>query len=305
MKVFVTGATGYIGGSVAVALQVRGHEVSGLARSKEGAALLSKHGIQPMPGTLDDTDVLQKAARAADAVVHCADSDHLGAVTAFTQALAGTGKRLIHTSGSSIVGTQAMGELLEPTYDEQTPFEPSPGRAARLALNDKVLASIALGVHPVIVAPALIYGQGLLGERESMQVPWLIETARKHGVAKHLGPGKNRWSNVHIADLAELYLRVLENAPAGSLYWAENGENSMAELCHAINRMMGTNRAPEAMSPEEAAAEWGEGPAINTMGSNSRVRAKRARAELGWAPDMLSAVEEIETGHYRLNWDAT
>ena len=83
-----------------------------------------------------------------------------------------------------------------------------------------------------------------------------------------------------------------------SLYWAENGENSMAELCVAINRMMGVNQPTQTMTLAEAAAEWGEGPALNTMGSNSRVRAVRAREELGWAPSGPSALEEIETGHY-------
>ena len=298
MKIFLTGATGFIGGSVALRLVAEGHDVHGLTRSEISAAALHKAGIQPVLGTLDETDVLASAARDADAVINCADSDHLGAVHAITAALAGTGKRFLHTSGSSIVGTQAMGELLEPSYDERTWFEPSPGRAARVALNDKVLASIAFGVHPVIIAPALIYGAGHLGDRESMQIPWLIETMRRHGVAKHLGPGENRWSNVHIDDLVDLYMRALDTAPAGAFYWAENGENSMAELCAALNRMTGTNRAPEAMTLEEAGAEWGEGPAINTMGSNSRVRAVRAREELGWAPSGVSAIDEIETGHY-------
>ncbi|MEM7742953.1 MAG: NAD-dependent epimerase/dehydratase family protein [Pseudomonadota bacterium] len=298
MKVFVTGATGFIGGSVAVALRDAGHKVSGLSRSDAGAKLLGNSGIRPVPGSLDDTDVLIQAATEADAVVHCADSDHAGAATAFIRALAGTGKRFVHTSGSSIVGTPAMGELLEPTYEETAWFEPSPGRAARVALNDRILASIAFGVHPVIIAPSLIYGPGALGGRESMQIPWLIETARRHGVARHLGPGENRWANVHIADLADLYVRVLKGAPAGAFYWAEGGENSMAELCAAINRMIGVNRPPEVMSPEEAAAEWGEGPAINTMGSNSRVRAVRARDELGWSANGPTALHEIEQGHY-------
>ncbi|MFK7941598.1 MAG: NAD-dependent epimerase/dehydratase family protein [Paracoccaceae bacterium] len=298
MRIFLTGATGFIGGSVAVTLVEAGYEVHGLTRSEAGAGLLNAAGIRSVQGSLDDAELLSAAARDADAVINCADSDHHGAVNALIEALAGTGKRLIHTSGSSIVGTQAMGELRETIYDEQTWFEPSPGRAARVALNDKVLASIAFGVHPIIIAPSLIYGRGMLGGRESMQVPWLIQTAHRHGVARHLGPGENRWSNVHIGDLVDLYLRVLEGAPAGSLYWAEGGEASMAELCAAICHQMGVNRAPEAMTPEEAAAEWGEGPAINTMGSNSRVRANRARAELGWSPSGPCAKEEIETGHY-------
>ena len=298
MKVFVTGATGFIGGSVAAALVGEGHDVSGLTRWDVGAASLAAHMISPVSGTLDDLDVLTRAAHAADAVIHCADSDHAASARALVDALAGTGKRLLHTSGSSIVGTQAMGHLLEPIYDENTAFTPSPGRAARAALTEEIRSAHKHGVHTCVIAPSLIYGQGRIDRRESMQIPWLLRTARRHGVARHLGPGQNRWSNVHIDDLVDLYLRALAHAPEGAFYWAENGENAMAELCASINRMMQIDGPTQAMTPEEAAVEWGEGPAINTMGSNSRVRAVRARQELGWAPSGPSAIEEIETGHY-------
>jgi nucleoside-diphosphate-sugar epimerase len=134
-----------------------------------------------------------------------------------------------------------------------------------------------------------------------MQVPWLIETARKHGGAKHYGTGENIWSNVHIDDLVDLYLLALKSAPSGAFYFAENGENSMRELCEAINRMLGLTREPQSMLLQEAAAEWGEGAAQNTMGSNSRVRAVRARTELGWSPKAPSVVAEIEHGCYAIS----
>ena len=111
-----------------------------------------------------------------------------------------------------------------------------------------------------------------------MQVPFLIKLAKKRGNAAHAGPGENIWSNVHIDDLVTLYALAIEKAPAGAFYFAENGENSMREVCEAINRMLGFAGPPSAMSMEEAAAEWGEGTAENTMASNSRVRAVRARA---------------------------
>lgn len=85
---------------------------------------------------------------------------------------------------------------------------------------------------------------------------------------------------------------------AGAFYFAENGENSMREACEAISRMLGFGGRTQSMTVEESAAEWGEGPANDTMGSNSRVRAKRARAELGWAPQERSLIEEIENGCY-------
>ena len=123
--------------------------------------------------------------------------------------------------------------------------------------------------------------QAIGAKPDSVQVPLLIKLAKKRGNAAHAGPGENIWSNVHIDDLVTLYALAIEKAPAGSFYFAENGEHSMRELCVAINRMLGFQGPPAAMSMAEAAAEWGEGTAENTMASNSRVRAKRAR-QLGW-----------------------
>jgi nucleoside-diphosphate-sugar epimerase len=296
MKVFITGASGYIGGSVAAHLVAAGHRVSGLARTAETAAALEKSGIAPVRGTLEDAEVLAAAAQEADAVIDAANAAHRGAAEAMLAALAGSGKAFIHTSGSSIVGTRAGGELVPAVFDEDAPFTPSPTRADRVALDNDIRS--ANGVRSVVIVPSLIYGQGRGLNPHSMQVPWLIALARKSGIAKHIGSGENRWSNVHIDDLVTLYALALEKAPAGSFYFAENGENSMREICEAISRMLGFGGRTQAMTVDEAAAEWGEGPANDTMGSNSRVRAKRARAELGWQPHAVSLIEEIERGCY-------
>ena len=127
----------------------------------------------------------------------------------------------------------------------------------------------------------------------------MIELAKKRGCAAYAGPGENIWSNVHIDDLVTLYALAIEKAPAGAFFFAENGENSMREVCEAINRMLGFAGPPMAMSMAEAAAEWGEGTAEDTMASNSRVRARRARRELGWQPRARGLLEEIEHGCYR------
>ena len=298
MRVFITGASGYIGGSLAAHLIAAGHAVNGLARNVKTADALARLGIAPVHGTLDDAEVLAEAARAADATVNAANAGHRGAVEAMLAALAGTGKTFLHTSGSSIVGTRAGGDLREAVFDEDTPFAPSPTRAPRVALDSDVKAAATTGVRSMIVAPSLIYGRGKGLNPHSMQVPWLIALAKKSGVAKHIGPGENRWSNVHIDDLVTLYALALEKAPAGAFYFAENGENSMRDVCEAISRMLGFGGRTQAMTIEEAAAEWGEGPASDTMGSNSRVRAKRARAELGWRSQARSLIEEIERGCY-------
>ena len=301
MKIFLTGASGYIGGSVATALVNAGHAVTGLVRSETSAEKAKAFGVEPILGTLEDDAILETAAANSDVVVNAANADHEGAAKALLRAMAGTGKTLIHTSGSSVVGTQAGGHKVDDIYDEDTAFTPSPGRAARVALNEFIVSQKSHGIRTIIICPSLIYGLGRGATEHSMQVPWLIEVARKHGVAKHYGPGENIWSNVHIDDLVNLYLLAFDRAPAGAFYYAENGENSMKELCAAISRMLGLSGEPQAMSLEEAAAEWGEGAAQNTMGSNSRVRAVRARRELGWTPTAPSVIAEIEHGCYAVS----
>jgi nucleoside-diphosphate-sugar epimerase len=303
MKIFITGASGYIGGSIAAALTAAGHEVSGLARSPTTAAALAQRGIVPVRGTLDDAEVLAQAARAADVTVNAASADHRAAAEAMLAALAGTGKTFLHTSGSSIVGTRARGELSEAVFDEDTVLTPSPARVARVAIDAMVRNARNKGVRSMVIAPSLIYGRGHGLNPHSIQVPWLIALAKKYGVARHIGPGENRWSNVHIDDLVSLYGLAIDKAPAGAFYFAENGEASMRELCEAISRMLGFGGRTEPMTVEEAAAEWGEGPANDTMGSNSRVRARRARTELGWSPGAPSLIEEIERGCYATGKD--
>jgi nucleoside-diphosphate-sugar epimerase len=298
LKIFITGASGYIGGSVAVALIAAGHQVSGLARSNEATAALAKLGIRPVRGTLDDTEVLAKAALDSDVTVNTANAGHRAAAEAMLKALANTGKTFLHTDGSSIIGTRACGEFVDKVFDEDTPFTPTPQRALRVEIDKMVQCSSGNGMRSVVIAPSLIYGLGHGLNSHSIQVPWLIQVAKKFGVAKHIGPGENRWANVHIDDLMALYVLAIEKAPAGAFYYAETGENSMREVCEAISRMLGQGGRTQSMTVEEAVTEWGEGPANDTMGSNSRVRAKRARAELKWRPKARSLIDEIERGCY-------
>lgn len=293
MRIFLTGASGYIGGTVAASLLGAGHAVLGLVRSPQKADQVRALGIEPVLGSLDDSAILSSAVRDADAVIHTANADHRAAVESMLPALAGSGKAFLHTSGSSIVGDQAWGEPGATTYEDDTPFTPGPGRAARVAVNQRVLAAAGDGVRAIVISPSLIYGTGRGAHRDSIQVPRLVDLAKKCGVARHVGRGENIWANVHIDDLADLYLRALDKAPAGASYYAENGECSMRVLAEAISRALGYGGRTQGMSKDEAIAEFGEGPAAYTYGSNSRVRATRARRELGWAPRQDSLLQSI------------
>jgi nucleoside-diphosphate-sugar epimerase len=299
MRVFVTGASGYIGGSVAVRLVAEGHQVSGLVRSKDAAAKVDELGIAPVHGTLADRDVLVEAARTADAVVNAANSDNRDVIDAILPALAGTGKLFLQTSGSSIVGDNAGGEPGEKVYDEDTPVTPLPDKVERVAINDRVRAAAADGVRGVVLCPTLIYGTGHGPHKDSIQVPQLIDLARKSGAARHVGRGLNIWSNVHIDDLVDLYVLAIEQAKPGSFLYAENGEASMKALAAAISRLLGFGGRTEAIALEDATREWGGVAAAFTFGSNSRVRARRARADLGWRPHRIGLLEDVEHGSYQ------
>ena len=124
MKVFITGATGYIGGSVANRLLEAGHEVIGLARSDDAAAALKKRGIEPLAGDLNAYTPIVGVTKRVDAVINAANSDNAFIVHALLTGLKGSGKTLIQTSGSSVVGAYDNGEASEDTFDERSPFTP-------------------------------------------------------------------------------------------------------------------------------------------------------------------------------------
>jgi nucleoside-diphosphate-sugar epimerase len=250
-------------------------------------------------GTLADRDVLVEAARTADAVVNAANSDNRDVIEAILPALAGNGKLFLQTSGSSIVGDNAGGEPGDKVYDEDTPVTPLADKAARVAIDDRVRTAAQDGVRGVVLCPTLIYGTGHGVRKASIQVPQLIDLARKSGVARHVGRGLNIWSNVHIDDLVDLYVLAIEKAQPGTFFYAENGEASMKALAEAISRLLGFGGRTEAIALEEAIAEWGGVAAAFTFGSNSRVRARRARADLGWRPHRIGLLEDVEHGSYR------
>ena len=282
MKIFVTGAAGFIGGSIAARLAGAGHQVTGLVRKPEQLDELARIGVTGVVGTLNDRDLLIAQARAADAVINAASSDNRAAVEAFTDALAGTGKVFLHTSGSSIVGDASGGEGTDKIYFEDQLPAPTPDKAARVAIDGLVLAAAGKGVRSAVLCNTLIYGHGAL-PRDSVQLPRLLKQACKSGIVRHVGRGLNIWSNVHIDDVVDLYLLALEKTEAGVFYFVESGEASFRDMTAAIARALNLGE-PQDWPLDQAKEEWGYEMASYGLGSNSRVRGQRARTQLGWQP---------------------
>jgi nucleoside-diphosphate-sugar epimerase len=289
LRIFVTGANGYIGGSVAAALAADGHRVRGLVRDRAKAEAVVPHGIEPVIGTLDAAELLRAEARAADAVINAASSDHAGAIETLIEGLSGSNKPLIHSSGSSIVADLALGEPSERVFDETAPVDPVPDKAARVAIDRRVLA--APGIRSVVLCNSMIYGPALGPPAASVQIPALAHHARATGTARYVGRGLNRWSNVHIADVVALYRVALARAPAGAFMYVESGEEQLAAIADAIGAKLGLGPA-QSITPEDAIAAWGRNMAVYSLGSNSRVRGT-AGAALGWRPQHRSITSWI------------
>jgi nucleoside-diphosphate-sugar epimerase len=293
MHILVTGATGYIGGSVAERLVANGHRVTGLVRSSEKAARLRERGVEPVPGTLDDEAVLTAAAQAADAVIHAANADHPGSVVTLVSALERTGKTLITTSGSGIAADSAGGEAGDGTVlADDAYFEPVPFRRPRVAMNRFVRqAAIDKGVRAIVICPTLVYGEGLGLQPDSDQIPKLMAVSRQLGAGAYFGAGLNRYSNVHIEDLADLYLLALDKAPGGSFFFAENGQASFKEIAELISEALGFGGRTVSLPVEEVVRQAGEAGRYGVT-SNSLVRAVNAR-RLGWQPHGPSLPEHF------------
>ncbi|NEI71627.1 NAD-dependent epimerase/dehydratase family protein [Rhizobium lusitanum] len=284
MKIFVTGAAGYIGGSVAEGLKTAGHTIVGLVRSEKDVPLLKARGIDAVVGELDDAEKLTALAQAADAVIHSANADHAGSVITLVTALERSGKPLIHTSGSSIVTDHADGEYAaEVPLAEDDYFEPVPHRRSRVDLNRYVRqAAIEKGVRTIVICPGMIYGAGHGIQPHSDQIPKLIGLSRQNGAGVYFGKGLNVYSNVHIDDLASLYLLVLEKAPGGSFFFAENGYNSFREIAEMIGALPELDGRTVSVPVADIIRQFGESARLG-VASNSYVNALNAR-RLGWQP---------------------
>ena len=294
MRVFVTGATGFVGSAVVQELISAGHKVLGMARSDAGAAALAKAGAAVHRGTVEDLDSLKRGAEAADGVVHTAfihdfskavencEIDR-GAITAMGEVLAGSDRPLIITSAMGLlvpgrVGTEA---------DRYVPDHPNP----RIASEQAAEAVAAKGVKAMLMRLPQVHGAG-----DHAFAPLLIQIARDKGRAAYIGDGSNRWPAVHRLDAARLYGLALEKGTGGARYHAVAEEGvSLRALEELIGRCL--NLPVVSLSPEEAADYYGWFAAFAAM--DIPASSDWTRETLGWQPKEPGLFADMEA-HYFL-----
>ena len=293
-KVFLTGANGYIGGSIANLLIKKGYEVSGLIRQEALAVQLQAFGIRPVIGSIDNHELIRREAKAADAIINTASVADPFLIDTLIQALKGTGKTLIHTSGSSILGTKDLGESSDFIYTEDYPLTPRFEKTLWVAINNQVLLTAKQGIRAMVIVPAMVYGEGLGLRKESIQLPFLWSLAEEKGMGVHVEKGENRWSNVHVKDLAELYIQMMEKAASGSYFYAENGEASLKDIAKAISIAMGKGERTISVPIDEAIAYFKNADLVHFgLASSSRCTADKARKLLDWQPQYSSIFEHV------------
>lgn len=298
MRVFVTGASGHLGSAVVPELLEAGHQVVGLARSDRSAAALTAAGAEVHRGDLDDLDGLAAAAAAADGVVHLAfkhdamfagDFDgavaaDLRAIEALGDALAGTGKPLVTTSGTVLFAFAGLQDALTEAYA----LDAGP----RIDAENAVVALAERGVRASVVRLTPTVHSTL---DHNGFIPTFISIARSKGVAAYVGDGANRWPAVHTLDAARLYRLALESAPAGSRLHAVDDEGiTFRQIAEGIGR--GLNLPVVSIPPTEAEAHFGflsahaqaDNPSSSTLTQDL----------LGWKPVQPGLIDDLGQGHY-------
>jgi nucleoside-diphosphate-sugar epimerase len=290
MRVFVTGASGFIGSAVVQELLGAGHQVLGLARSDASARALAAAGAEVHRGSLDDPDSLRRGAAAADGVIHTAFNHDFSqyqaaavtdqrAIEALGSALAGSDRPLVVTAG---LAGFAPGR---PATEDDVP-------ASGLRTSEPAaLALVAQGVRASVVRlAASVHGEGDHGF-----VPYLIQLARQKGESAYIGEGLNRWPAVHRLDAARLFRLALEQSPAGGRYHgAVDTGIPLRDLAAIIGRHL--NVPVVAKSAEEAPAhfDWMARFAGLDMPASSQLTQQR----LNWQPSHPGLLADLEQGHY-------
>lgn len=293
MRVFVTGATGFIGSAIVQDLLGAGHQVLGLARSDASAAVLDELGVEVHRGDLADPAGLAAAARACDGVIHTAfihDFSQYEAngetdrrvLAAMADALAGTDKPLVSTSGM----TMKPGRL---GTEDDLPDVEGIGRVR--AKSEEVLAAADRGVRAMVVRlPPTVHGRGDKGF-----VPQFIATARRTGFAAYVGDGTNRWPAVHRLDAARLYRLALEKGAAGTRLHGV-GEEGVAFRDIAQTIGAGVGVPVRSLAPEEALGHFGFLGAF--AGMDRSVSSAITRQTLGWSPEQPGLLADLREGGY-------
>ncbi len=298
MKIFLTGATGYIGSVVAERLKSKGYKISALARNDESAAKLEAKNIEVVRGELHDFDVLKSAAQNADAVIHTAfnfdpqnfaDSVKLerDVIKTFGEALARTNKPLIVTSGSSV-----LGNTRNAVADEDFPFDQNSSFVARGEAERDCVQLSSKGIRSIVLRlPFFVYGRGA-----SSFVPFVIEQAKAEKSANYVGSGENKISAVHVEDAADLYLLALETGTAKGLYNVSAETVSIKEISEAVSRLL---NVPAKSIPSEKAREQ-FGMMFEFLSVNNQLDAEKAKRDLKWEISSGKTIlEDIENGSYR------
>ena len=297
MRIFVTGASGWIGAPTVRKLVEAGHEVTGLARSDRAAAAVTASGATAVRGSLDDVDVLAAEASQSDGVVHLAfrhdiafTGDYEGAsssdreaIDTFGDALAGSDRPLLIASGTLGLAPGRIGTERDMPETSANP---------RLANAQATLALATRGVRSIVVrfAPT-VHGTGDQGF-----VATLVDIARETGVSGYLGDGTNRWPAVHVSDAADLVWRAMEKAPAGSVLHAtaEDGIATRA-IAEAIGQHLSV---PVEQIPADLAMEHFRFLG-GFFGTDAPASSTLTRESLDWHPTGPGLLEDIAAGAYK------